>query len=122
LLGALVVRLSTRGYKCPEIATLLGLTVPGVLKIVHRFNTRGLPGLAERQRPGRPSRLPRRYLAALKKAAAGSPQDLGYPFKFWTLNRLRKHLQRETGVLVSRPYLSQLKSRHKIKHRRPPAR
>jgi transposase len=51
------VLLVAQGMTCPEVATLLGDSRRSVEYWVHRFETRGLAGLQEGARPGRPGRL-----------------------------------------------------------------
>ena len=51
------VLLVAQGMTCPEVARLLGDAPRTVENWVHRFDQRGLAGLAEGERSGRPSRL-----------------------------------------------------------------
>lgn len=116
---AQVVALSTRGLAPQRIADLLGQSWSGVRKIIHRFNRGGLPGLADRPRPGRPRKTTDRYVTLLKEAVPQNPRDLGYPFNAWTLDRLREHLARRTRVLLSPAHLAHLMRAHGIVYRRP---
>jgi transposase len=114
-----MVHLSSGGFKCGQIAQMLGVSGPTVTQTIHRFNAEGLDGLADRPRPGRPPRARDRYIRLLTEAVRSSPRDLGYPFTCWSLARLREHLLRKTGVLLSPPYLSRLMKKHGIVYRRP---
>lgn len=116
---AQIVRLSAEGHKASEIARWWQRSVQGVRAILHRFNAEGLASLADKPRRGRPRKTTERYVALLKEAVQTTPRDLGYPFSSWTLERLREHLGRETGVLLNPRYLSQLMARHDIVYRRP---
>ena len=116
---AQMVRLSGQGFKCGQIAEMLGVSGPTVTQALHRFNAEGIDGLADRPRPGRPPLARDRYIRLLTEAVQTSPRDLGYPFTCWSLPRLREHLLRKTGVLLSPAYLSRLMKKHGIVYRRP---
>jgi len=116
---AQMVHLSSQGFKCGQIAEMLSVSGPTVTQAIHRFNAEGLDGLADRPRPGRPPRARDRYIRLLKDVVQTSPRELGYPFTCWSLARLREHLLRKTGVLLSPPYLSRLMKKHGIVYRRP---
>lgn len=116
---ALMIRLSARGKRAPEIAELMGVSLPTVHRLLHRFNQRGLDALPDRPRPGRPPRATPEYVERLKQAVATSPVELGYAFSSWTLSRLREHLARSCGVLLHPDYLGRLCARHGIVYRRP---
>jgi len=116
---AQMIRLSSLGHGCGEIARLLNVSVPCVTQTLHRFNREGIGGLSDRPRPGRPPRARDRYIQLLKEAVTTSPQDLGYAFSSWSLPRLREHLFRKTSVLLNPDYLSRLMAKHGIVYRRP---
>ena len=116
---AQMVRLSSLGHKCHEIAKLLNVSIPCVTKILHRFNREGLGGLADRPRCGRPPKVRQRYIELLKEAVTTSPRDMGYRFSSWSLARLREHLFRRTDVLLTPGYLSRLMAKNNIVYRRP---
>ena len=116
---AQMVHLSSQGKKCGEIAELLGFTVPTVHRAIDEFNARGVDGLPDRPRSGRPPKVTERYVTCLKEAVRTSPIELGYAFASWTLSRLREHLGRQCGVVLHPGYLSRLMARHGIVYRRP---
>jgi transposase len=68
---------------------LCGATVRFWLK---RFNARGLAGLEEDMRSGRPATHSPEERSAVITAALSRPSDLGLPFASWTLDRLLAHL------------------------------
>jgi transposase len=116
---AQMVNLSSQGKKCGEIAQLLGFTVPTVHRAIDEFNARGVAGLPDRPRPGRPAKVTSQYVTCLKKAVRTSPIKLGYVFASWTLARLREHLARRCGVVLHPGYLSRLMAKEGIVYRRP---
>lgn len=116
---AQMIRMSSQGKKAAEIAAMWGLNTQSVLRILRRFNGEGMDCLRDKPRSGRPPKTTQRYVATLKQAVGGSPRDLGYPFSSWTLERLREHLARESGILLHPAYLSRLMARQGIVYRRP---
>jgi transposase len=91
------VLLVAQGMTCPRVAQLLGDSHHTVVNWVQRFETDGLAGLAEGQRPGRPSRLDGRRLAKVEAALRESPEKFGLATHLWdgpTLSEfLDKHLR-----------------------------
>jgi transposase len=60
-----------------------------------------LDGLAN-QPKGRPQRkADEAYCSALEEAIEHDPVEYGYPFAVWTVERLRDHLEKKTGVRMS---------------------
>ena len=116
---AQMIRLSAKGKAASKIAALWDVTSETVRRTILRFNTEGISGLADKPRNGRPPKKTDRYVALLKEAVQTSPRDLGYPFSSWTLERLREYLARQTRIVLSSPYLSQLMANNDIVYRRP---
>src|SRR3954454_6780600 len=77
---------------------LCGATVRFWLK---RFNERGLSGLAEEMRSGRPPTYTAEERSAVIAAALSRPAELGLPFASWTLDRLVTYLG-EKGIGMKR--------------------
>ena len=91
------------GLSAPEIAAGMGLCGATVRFWLKRFNGRGLPGLEEDVRPGRPPTYAAEERGAVIEAALGRPAELGLPFASWTLDRLVAHLgERGIGMRRSR--------------------
>jgi len=79
---------------------LCGATVRFWLK---RFNERGLQGLQEDMRPGRPPTYTAEERSAVIEAALSRPAELGPPFATRTLDRLVAYLgERGIGMRRSR--------------------
>lgn len=116
---AQMIRLSAECKAASEIAALWDVTGEVVRRTIHRFNAEGIPGLADKPRKGRPPKKTDRYVTLLKEAVRTSPRDLGYPFSSWTLERLREYLARQTRIVLSPHYLSQLMANSRIVYRRP---
>src|SRR5512144_1111210 len=67
------VLLVAQGMTCPEVARMLGDAPRSVEYWVHRFEQRGLAGLQEAERPGRPGRLNAQQLEKINRALRGKP-------------------------------------------------
>src|SRR3954453_618805 len=80
------------GLRAPEISARMGLCGATVRHWLKRFNARGLPGLEEDVRSGRPPTYSAEQRSALINAALTRPADLGLPFACWTLDRLVAYL------------------------------
>ena len=68
---------------------------------VKRFNEKGLAGLEDKPKTGRPRAHPIAVRSALIALARKKPESLGYPFKLWTLERLQTAFQEREGVHLS---------------------
>src|SRR3954470_22992443 len=89
---AQIVVHALEGLKTPEIGARMGLGGATVRHWLKRFNARGLEGLEEDVRTGRPATSPAEQRSAVIDAALPRPADLGLPFASWTLDRLVAHL------------------------------
>lgn len=110
---------SSHGTTLSQIAAEWQVCRQTVLNSIRRFNDRGIQGLADCHRGGRPAKVTARYIELLKEAVQTSPRELGYPFTAWTLERLGEHLTRQTQVVLHPRYLSTLMSQNGIVYRRP---
>ena len=80
------------GLKAEEIARRMDLCGNTVRHWINRFNARGLDGLEEDVRTGRPPTYSSEQRSAVITAALTRPTELGLPFACWTLNRLVAYL------------------------------
>ena len=117
--NATIVLLSSVGRSKAEIAETLGCSSATVDNVRAAYRRRGADGLKPASPPGRPSRATAEYRAAIKEAVATPPQDLGYGFSVWSVNRLRQHLKRQTGVELSEDQFRRILHREKFSFQRP---
>jgi transposase len=68
---------------------------------VKRFNEKGLEGLEDKPKAGRPPTHEPRVRSELINLALQKPDSLGYPYKLWTLERLQQAFQERQGVHLS---------------------
>jgi len=105
---ARVVALARAGKGAPAIARELGVSEKMVRQWLGRFNARGLEGLADAARSGRPPIYTAEVIGEVIAAALTKPQALGLPFGCWTLDRLAAYMQEEKGVPIKRGRIDQL--------------
>src|SRR5947209_2298102 len=98
---AQIIQHAVDGLSAPGIAAKMGLCGATVRFWLKRFNERGLSGLAEDMRSGRPPTYTAEERSAVIAAALSRPADLGLPFTSWTLDRLVAYLG-ETGIGMKR--------------------
>lgn len=83
-LRAQIVLAAASGHPNDRIAAGLGISVDTVRKWRGRFAARGLDGLADRPRPGRPRRISAADRAAVVALACQLPAATGVPLSRWT--------------------------------------
>src|SRR4051812_37767384 len=104
---AQIIQHAVDGLNAPEIAACLDVCKATVRFWLKRFNARGLPGLHEERRSGRPPTYTPEERSAVITAALSRPADLDLPFACWTLDRLVAHLS-ETGIGMKRSRISEV--------------
>jgi transposase len=104
---AQIVGHALEGLKAPEIGARMGLCGATVRHWLKRFNARGLQGLEEDVRSGRPPTYSAEQRSAVINTALTRPTDLGLPFASWTLDRLVAYLS-ERGVAMRRSRISEI--------------
>jgi transposase len=92
------VLLVAQGATCPEAARWLGDSSRTVEYWVHHFEARGLAGLREGERSGRPSRLSDRQRKLVSAALRLPPRQFGLEGHLWDGKLLSAHVEREFGV------------------------
>lgn len=95
------VLLVAQGLTCPEAGRLLGDAPRTVEYWVHRFEERGLAGLAEGQRPGRPRRLTDEQLSEVSVVLRGLPAEVGMGTNLWDGKALAAFIAERYGVTLS---------------------
>lgn len=89
------VLLVAQGVTCPEVGRLLGDSARSVQYWVHRFEAEGFAGLAESDRPGRPSRLSERQMEALAAVLRQSPLAVGLGVQLWDAKTLARFIEQQ---------------------------
>ena len=104
---AQIIQHAVAGLSAPGIAAKMGLCGATVRFWLKRFNERGLSGLAEDRRSGRPPTYTAEERSAVIAAALSRPAELGLPFASWTLDRLVAYLG-EKGIGMKRSRVSEV--------------
>jgi transposase len=105
---ARVVGAALEGQTIEEIAAGQHLARNTVYLWVHRFEERGLAGLEDRGRSGRPRTYPGEQVGAIVATALTKPKALGLPFASWTLDRLVAYLSEQKGIAMKRSRLGEV--------------
>lgn len=84
VIRARIVRDAAHGCSNAKIADRHGVTVDTVRRWRGRYADEGLPGLADRPRPGRPPRFTPVQVAEVKAMACQLPAETGLPLSRWS--------------------------------------
>lgn len=95
------------GLNAPEIAAKMDLCGATVRFWLKRFNERGLAGLEEGIRSGRPPTYSAEERSTVIRTALTRPSELDLPFACWTLDRLVAYLS-EQGIGMRRSRISEI--------------
>lgn len=116
---ATAIRLLHLGHQPEAVAEMLAVAPSTIWNWHRRYRAEGVEGLANRARSGRPAKANATYLAELEHALDSDPHDLGYAFSIWTINKLRRHLAKVTGILLSYTRFRALLSKQGYVYRQP---
>jgi len=90
--------LVAQGITCPEVARLLGDAPRTIEYWVRRFEQKGLAGLKEGQRPGRPSRLNAQQIQEINRVLRAKPSDAGMRVNLWDGKTLSAWIEKQYSV------------------------
>jgi transposase len=93
--------LIAQGMSCPDVAAMLGDAPRTVQYWVHRFEVDGLQGLADHERPGRPTRLSTRQLAHLNRVLRDEPAAVGLVGAIWDGKTVAAYLEEQFAITLS---------------------
>ena len=105
---ARVVQTALDGKQVEEIAVQLGLARATVYLWLHRFETKGLAGLEDAPRGGRPATYTREQVGEIVATALTDPQTFALPFQSWTLDRLVAYLSEHKGITMKRSRVNEV--------------
>jgi len=91
-----------QGKSVKEIAQIVDLGEVGVRRWVKMFNEKGLEGLRDALRFGRPVTYDPEVKAEVIATALRDPQTVGLPFGSWTYERLAIYLQETKGIQMKK--------------------
>ena len=99
---AMALRMLHKGQHPEAVAEVMMVTSSTIYQWHHRRETEGLAGLVDRPRSGRPRKADANYCLLLGEILEIDPATFGYTFTVWTTDRLRSHLEKVTGINLSR--------------------
>jgi transposase len=116
---ATVIRLLHLGHKPEGVAEQQLVSVPTIYNWHKLWREQGIEGLANKPKTGRPSKATDAYSQKLEESLEKEPSEYGYRFAIWTSDRLRAHLEKETGILLSEGRFRALLQKRGYRYRRP---
>jgi transposase len=117
------------GYAMGQIEVWSGRSAQTVRRWVRAYEQRGLIGLADAPRSGRPAGADAAYRQRLEQTIETPPRELGMPFDVWTSTRLSAYLAELTQVRITAGWLRHLlaqrrfvcgRPKHTLKHLQEP--
>jgi transposase len=94
------ILLVAQGMSGREVARILGDSPRTVAYWVRRFEERGLAGLMDIDRPGRPRRLTEKQMDEIASALRKAPADFGLVGGLWDGKTLSEFIRRRWGVAL----------------------
>lgn len=94
------VLLVTQGMSCPEVGRFLGDAPQTVRYWIHRFEEKGLAGLVEGERPGRPRRLNDKQFEEINSALRQTPESVGITGNLWSGKTLSAFVKLRYGMHI----------------------
>jgi len=116
---ATVIRLLHLGHKPEAVAEQQMVSVPTIYNWHKLWRERGIEGLANKPKTGGPAKATEAYCQKLEELLEKDPVNFGYRFAIWTSDRLRTHLEKETGILLSEGRFRALLKKRGYRYRRP---
>ena len=116
---ALAIRQLHLGHKPGAVAEQQMVSVPTIYNWHKLWCEQGIEGLANQPKSGRPSKATEAYCQTLEEMLDKEPAAFGYRFAIWTTDRLRTHLENETGILLSESRFRALLKKKGYRYRRP---
>jgi transposase len=114
---AQVIWWSVQGYRVSAIADLVGFSSVSARLWIKRFNVKGLAGLEDEPRSGRPATYTPEQVSVAIETALTNPKSLGLPFACWTLDRLEAYLNEERGIQMKRSRIDEILLREGLRWR-----
>ena len=113
------VLLVAQDMHCSQVAELLGDSPRAVAYWVEKFEKKGLVGLQEGARSGRPSKLDADQFADLQWVLRGSPSDVGLAGNLWDGKTMAAYLRQTHGVELGARQCRRLLRQWGFRYRKP---
>lgn len=100
--------LAHQGWRVAAIAAEVGVCEATARAWMTRFNARGLAGLQDAGRGGRPPTYTAEQVGEVVSASLTDPRALGLPFAAWTLDRLAAYLAEARAIPIKRSRIGEI--------------
>lgn len=104
---------------CRQVAQLLGDSPRTVAYWVKRFEAEGLSGLADADRPGRPSKLNEEQVQSIERALRSDPSEYGLAGNLWDGKILSHFIDQQFGIQLGVRQCQRLFRRLGFRFRKP---
>jgi transposase len=115
----MAIHLLHLGHKPAQVAEMQAVSIPTIYAWIKRWRKGGVEELATKPRSGRPPKADEAYRLLLGEVIEKEPEELGYGFTVWTIDRLRAHMAKETGIDLSESRFRALLRGEGYRYRRP---
>lgn len=105
---AQIAWLAREGKQVKAIARELRVCAATVRLWLKRFNAKGLDGLSDNARSGRPATYTVEEVSEVIAASLTDPKTLGLPFASWTMDRLQAYLNEQKGIGIKRSRIGEI--------------
>jgi transposase len=105
------------GRSAEEVVVLAGVSRPMVNTGVRRYHDHGVPGLADRPRPGKPAEVPALVRARILPLARMTPPEVA-GLTHWSSREMACYLTRHENVRVSHNVIADLWRQHGLQPHR----
>jgi transposase len=109
----LMLLLLNDGKTYQKIAEFLGCSQRRVAYWCVHGDPANLESLEDGRKKGNYKKVTNKYIKLLLEIVDKEPQELGYEFGRWTGKRLAEHLEKETGIKLSKSQISRILAREK---------
>ena len=109
----LMLLLLNDGKTYQKIADFLGVSLRRVAYWCAHGDPDNLATLEDGRKKGNFKKATQEYIELLLEIVEKEPQELGYEFGRWTGKRLSEHLEKETGIKLSKSQISRILAREK---------
>ena len=92
------VLLATKNLTCPNIAELLGDSERAVRNWINAYRKRGLQGLVDEEKSGRPRRLSEEQIEKIDAVLRLAPQDVGLTPGIWDGKTLCAYVKKSFNI------------------------
>ncbi len=112
----LIFLLENDGKNYQQIADFLGCSTKTVAYWAVHGNPNNVDSLQDKRRKGNQIKATDKYIEILLEVVDTTPEDLGYEFGRWTGKRLSEHLEKETGIKLSKSQIARILKRKKYSY------